>query len=194
MVSVTQLPPEFLDRIHDRIHVPTEGLLGAGNRADDLLERHVSHDQQIDVASVAKLATRARPENEGDPDRAFERTKGISQDRRRSDRLAEKRLQLGEDRRSAVRLEIDLPAVASPRDDAGYRELVQLATQGTDGDTRGAGDLSQEEALVRMAEKPAEDAAAGLAKEDVGRVPRYGRSQLRNDCNQFENDPEARPP
>lgn len=66
VVMRTELRPELGWWIDGRIDVSAEPLLRLRQHVDDVLERSVADNEQIDVALRPKLAARRGPEDESD--------------------------------------------------------------------------------------------------------------------------------
>src|SRR5438874_1287018 len=68
---VLHLVPEFLHRVDAGVDLPAEPCLGGPQGRDNLRERDVPDDQEINVAPRGRLATRDRAVDEGEFDTAL---------------------------------------------------------------------------------------------------------------------------
>ena len=107
------LGPEFVRGVDSGIDVSSQTLLSASQRRHDALERRVTDDEEVDVARRAELTTGRRPEHERHEHALAERCERVAEHVGEPGSLREQSLQLRKDRRLAVGLEIDLPALDS---------------------------------------------------------------------------------
>jgi hypothetical protein len=156
----------------------------------DVLKCRVSNHQKIDVARRAELAPCRGSEQERNLNAIAKRREAVTEQIDQSCGLGEEAPQFRENRRLAVRLKIDLPALYCAQYQARCRQKLQFALNGSN---RGSGltnDLSKVVGLVGMPEEPAEHPSASAAEQDGCRVEAgAGRrcSQDENERNQVEN-------
>ncbi len=67
-MTLPQLGAELPHGIDRRVDVAPQAFLSPGQASRDLRERHVPHDEQVNVAISAELSTSGRSEEEGDDD------------------------------------------------------------------------------------------------------------------------------
>jgi hypothetical protein len=158
-------------RIDGRVEVPAEPALGMCQRLHDILERGVPDDHQIDIALPAKFTARPGAEHERDQDPLAEWGEPLTKHVHEPDGLRKHPLQLREDRRVSVGLEVHLAALDGAPQQPSERQLLQLALNRT---CRGTGvprDLTKVVRLVGMAQQPREYAPAGASEKDRSRIP-----------------------
>jgi hypothetical protein len=105
------LGAEFVRGVDSGVDVSSQTLLTASKRSYDALEWRVTDDEEVDVARRAKLTTGRRTEHERDEHALAEWRECLAEHVGEPGSLREQSLQLREDRRLAVGLEIDLPAL-----------------------------------------------------------------------------------
>ena len=164
------LGPEFVRGVDSGIDVSSQTLLSATQSRHDALERRVTYNQEVDVARCAELTTGRRPEHERHDHALAEWCERLPEHVGEPGSLGEQSLQLRKDRRLAVSLEIDLPALDSAVQQPGGGQLFEFALHRADGSTCVARDLAKIVRFVRMTEQPAEDAPPGTAEQQRGGV------------------------
>lgn len=159
------LLPELVHRIDGRVHVAPKTILGVSEGRHYVGERRAADDREVDVARGPHRALRRRPVDERDLDRRRNRDQRLADQIDGADGLQEELLQLGKDRRRAIRLKIYLPAIHRPRHEAGARQQLQLALHGALSRAGQAHELAQIESLIRMPVQPCKHLAPRLSKE-----------------------------
>jgi len=111
--------------------------------------------------------------------------------------LQKQPLQIGEDRRLPVRLDVDLPALDLPRDETGPQKGSQFTLHRA---LRGpclANKLTQVESFVGVPVEPGEQLATGLSEQNRASVGGVGppgcRTHLAHDCARFGYGSQAVP-
>lgn len=168
----TDLRHELARRVHRRVHVAPQSLLGVRQRVGDRFERYVPDDEEIDVTARPQLATRRRAKHEGHVHAVGDECEGLSKHVGHTSSLQEDRLKIREEWRLPIRLEVDLPAANRAPEEPGAGQQVQLPLHGSQSGPRVAHDLAQVEGLVGMPQQPAEHAPSRPAEKDRRGVAR----------------------
>ena len=159
------LGPEFFRGIDSGIDVSSQTLLSASQRRHDALERRVTDNEEVDVARRAELTTSRRPKHERHKHALAGWCECLAEDVGEPGSLREQSLQLRKDRRLAVSLEIDLPALNSAVQQPSGGQLLEFVLHRADGSTCVACNLAKIVRFVGVTEQPAEDAPAGAAEQ-----------------------------
>lgn len=162
----TNLLNELARWIDRRIHIAPKTPLGLSEGRCDVSERHAADDQQVDVAPGAQGSFRCGPVNKRDADRGSQWCQGLANYVDCAGDLEEQLLQLGEDRRLAIGLEVHLPAIDRSGHETGTREQLKLALHSALGSAGLAHKLAQVESFVRMPVQPNEHVPAGLSEQE----------------------------
>ena len=166
----TELRPKLGRWIDGRIEVSAEPLLRFRQRLHDVREPSVADDQEIHIALRAELTARRGTEHEGDENPLAERGEPLTKQIDEPGGLRKQALQLGEDRRVPVGLEVHLPAIDGAQQQSGGRQLLQLPLHRANRSASVPCDLAKVVRLLRMAEQPREHAPAGAPEEDRARI------------------------
>jgi len=150
----------------------------------DVLKWRVSNHKKIDVARRAELAPCRGSEHERNLDATAKRREALPESIDEAGCFGEETPQFREDRRIGVGLEIHLTALHGPPHQPCGRQQFQFALSGADCSPRLADDLPEIVGLVRVAEQPAEQAAAGAAKKDHGGVDAWTACVCSQDGNE----------
>jgi len=164
------LGPEFVRGVDSGVDVSSQALLSASQRRYDALERRVTDNEEVDVARRAQLTTGRRPEHERHEHALAEWCERLPEHVGEPGSLREQSLQLRKDRRLAVCLEVNLPALYGAAQQPGRGQLLEFALHRADGRTCVTCDLAKIVRFVRVTEQPAEDAPAGAAEQQRGGV------------------------
>ena len=156
---------ELARRIDGWIDLPTQPPLRLAQRRDDLRERRVSHDNDVDIAVASQFIPRCGTEDECNTKLADERSQRLAKDVRQADGLRENRLQLRKDRRVPIRPKVNVPPAHLALHEPRAAQQLQLALNRPVCPARPPDDLPQIELFVRMPIKPTEDALARLPEK-----------------------------
>lgn len=183
-MSGRELRSKLAGRVHDGIDLARDGGLHAGERRDDIAERHSTDDQKIHVARSSKSSARGGSVDGRERDSIRQRAEGPSDLVGEPGGLDEDALQLLEYRRSRVRLVKDLVPPDGAREDSRNRELFELLRYGPRRRAAHPDQLPDVEGLVGVREKPPEELAPGLPEQHRGRVGRGGAycTHISYDC------------
>jgi hypothetical protein len=162
-----KLPLKLGRRVHGRIDVPSEARLRLRYGVHDILKRRVPDHEQVNVARHAEFAASGRTEHECHQNLFTQRREPLAKRVGKAGGLGEQALQLREDRRLAISLEVHLPTLNRALQESGGRQLLELALHRADGRTRVPDDLTKIVRFVRVAEQPPEYTSAGAAEEQV---------------------------
>jgi hypothetical protein len=119
-------------RVHGRIDVPPESRLRLRQRVHDILKRRVPDDEQVYVARRSEVAPSGRAEHEGNQNLLTQRRESLAKRAGQAGGLGEQALQLREDRRRAIGLEVHLPTLNGALQESGGRQLLKLALHRAD--------------------------------------------------------------
>lgn len=156
--------------IDTRIDLAPECLFGAAQSLHHLPERHVTNDHHVDVTACSQFVPGGRSVEQCDPNLLSKRDQCLTQDISDADRLGQQRRELREQRRSLIRLKVDLMPFPPSRDEPCCRQLLKLSLNRTHGQPGSPGDLPQVERLVRVAVQPPQDQSPGTAEENRSRI------------------------
>ena len=170
MVFFSNLGAEFGLRIDRRIDLPAEGILGVMETRDDIGEGNVTGDQQINVAAAFFHARGDRAIDERTLDSVLERIERAAECVGGADGLRDQALELREEGRARVGLEIDLPAADGASNEAGFGEEPEFSLDGPQAEADETCDLAEVERFVGTAEQQGEHGAAGFPEEDADRT------------------------
>lgn len=168
------------------IEVSAEPILSFGQCLHHVLEPGVSDHQQIDVAVLPQRAAGRGAEHERDHDPLAERSQPLAKPVDEPGGFRKQALQLREDRRVPVSLEVHLPAIHGSPHEPNGRQLLQLALHSTDRGAREPGDLAKVVPLIGVPQQPRKDAPPGAPEQDFDRA-RLACPHNGNKRTQFEN-------
>ena len=168
MVAGVELTPELAGRVERRVNHAPELRLRCLKGVDQIGERRVTDDHQVDVAGVALLAAGEGAEDEGEAKAVAEGLKGAAEEVDEADGFDDEGAQLGEDGAAGVEAEKDLPAARLAGEEPGGGKGVDLALHRADGEAAEAGEFAKVVRLVGPGEQQAEHGAARLAEEEFG--------------------------
>jgi hypothetical protein len=166
-MALTQFLAEFGHGIDGRIDFATGPRLRFGQGIRDLLEGRVADDQEVEIAGASQLAPRGRSEHEGNADPVAQRRQCLAEELHDTCGLEDERLQLGEDRRVAIGLEVDLPSLDGPPQQPAAGQRSELTLYGPLGGARLTHDLAQVEGFIRVPQQPRQHSSARLPEEDA---------------------------
>jgi hypothetical protein len=182
----TKLGSEFRRRVNGWIDISSDPVLCCCQRAHNILKRCVPDDQQVDVTGGAEFTAGSGAEHESDLHAFTEWFEGLAEHVGEPGSLREQSLQLRKDRRLAIGLEIDLPALNRAEQQSGGSQLLQLALYGANGGSGVARDLAKIVRFVGVTEQPAEDTPPRTAEQQCGDVCRARRGN--GGCSHNENN------
>lgn len=168
MVPGAEFLAEFRGWAEDRVYFPSEARLDRPEGVDDFKKRDRPYNEHVDVARVPQLPACRRSEHERDSDPAAESRQRLAQDIGDTRGLGEQAIQLREDGRRPLRLEVDLPTADSPAQQARRHQSPQFALNGTMAGTGAADDFPEMEFLVRAGQEPSQNTPAGYSEQDGG--------------------------
>lgn len=164
------------------IDVPPKSLLCALNQRDDIAERRITNDHQIDVACSVELTPRGGAKHERCVDTVGEWHQRFTQNVDKSGGLREQPSQLRKDCRFLVCLEVHLLAADLAAHQAGSGQQFELALNRADRAADLPYELAQVVRLVGMTQQPSQYAPPRGAEQNGCRV------ESRRSCSQDGNN------
>lgn len=171
MVSGLQLASELGRGEYGGVDFPPQDRLGRGKRRNDVRERGVPNDQNVDVALGALATFRDRPEKEREPDALGESGEGRSKHVGGPGRLDDQPLDLGEHGAARIRLVIDLATAHASTKETRRREARELALRRPQSAPGGPSDFPDVESPSGPAEEHGQHGAAALSEKRGGDSP-----------------------
>ena len=179
----TKLLLKLSRRVHGRVDVSPESRLRLRQCAHDILKCRVPDDEHVSVARHVEFAASGRAEHECHKHLLTQRCESLAKRVGEAGGLGEQALQLREDRRLAIGLEVHLSTLNRTLQEPGGRQLLKLALHRADGGTGVPDNLAKIVRFVSVAEQPAKHASASAAEEQVRRVDGLNRCSCSHDGN-----------
>ena len=167
MVAAIDLGFEVADRIQRGIDGASDLRLYWRELGEDLVERDFADDHQVHVALSVFIAAGERAVDEGLRDSAREWRERRGKKLEDAYGLGDECMDFRVDGMVTIGLVVDLMAGVGALDEADVGESFEFALDGACTGAGFAGDLADVEGLVGATEEKRENAASGLAEEEV---------------------------
>ncbi|HVS11150.1 MAG TPA: hypothetical protein VMS76_14870 [Planctomycetota bacterium] len=133
----------------------------------EIAERDLADDQEIYIARAHLGPACQRTEDQRDPDAAAEGLEKLPEDVDQPGRLDHQPLEFGQDGAFRVGLVVDLDALPSPLEHAGFRERGELGLHGRGLEAEMPRQLAHVPAALGMEQKRPEHGLAGARHEGI---------------------------
>src|SRR5665213_249564 len=181
-----ELRSQFLSRINRGIQRTTQCAFQRREMVEQFVQTDLANDHQVDIARRVFVSARERTidKSEFNPFRQW--GEGRRKQVKDASGFCKKRVELGERWVVAVCLIEHLVSVMCSKNQTDAREGGQLTLDSTNTDVDTAGNLTNEEGVVRHAIQSRKDTTPSLAKQ---KVPErcISRSHYENNCTHIEN-------